>query len=332
MDNSYYSMLHLYRRQRATNLLVAKFIMLCGKKTDNNITDNRLITKNILMQNRLDIFIIYSEEIFDILDNDEIDLLKFEEILVEISDGVIIFLESYGTAAELGAFTYLDSLAKKTLVFTDVKYKNDKSFINSGPFKRIQNVTKNDEQIIFAKPILNDIYDFGNTRIFSKVVNFVNHDKNISLSKENLDLDTTNNNGFVLISPQLLIFFIVDIVFVFDFIPREAIKNEILKVLGKPRDQLKVKLSSNNAIDPDIVFNYLISFLIRWKILKHQIDKKNKNSELISLNFEEIEFRSISQGIGRILFTNKMFESRTFMSFKLLNRRRNIDLYGNIYD
>ena len=332
MEKYYYPMLQQFRRQRATNLLVAKFIMLCGKKTEVNVNDNRSMTKSILIQNRQDIFIIYSEDIFDVLDNDEIDLLKFEEILVEISDGVIIFLESYGTAAELGAFTYLDSLARKTLVFSDIKFKNDKSFINSGPFKRIRNVTKKDEQIIYAKPILKDIYDFGDTSIFSKIVEFVSIDKNISLSKENLDLDTSSNNGFVLISPQLLIFFIIDVIFVFDFIPRKDVKNRILKILGKPKDQLKIKLSSNNVIDPEVVFNYLVSFLIRWKILKSQPSKKNESIDLISLNFIEIELRSISEGIGRILFTSKMFESREFMNFKLMNRRKNIDLYGNIYD
>lgn len=329
MDKSYLTYLKQFRRQRVTDFNVSKFVMLCGKKLEYGVKDNRLLTKDILANHRRDIFIIYSEDIFDVIKNDQIDLLKFEEILVEISDGVIIFLESFGTAAELGAFAYLDNLAKKILVFVDMLFKNDKSFINTGPLSRIQILSGVDEQVIYAKLLNNKLIDIGDPKIFSKITSFIKTEKNISFNKENFDIDDANKS--ISISPQLLIYLIIDIVFVLDFIPRENIYNIICDVLGKSEYSFIIKLHSNNSINPDSILNYFIEFLIKWKILTNQTDKKEMRKELISINYRELNSKNIHESFGKILFTKKMFENRDFLIFKLRNRKINIDKYGEIY-
>lgn len=61
--------------------------------------------------------------------------LELEEWLADFSDVVIILVESFGTVAELGAFSMSDSLRKKLLPILDEKYEKDLSFINTGPVK-----------------------------------------------------------------------------------------------------------------------------------------------------------------------------------------------------
>lgn len=318
-----------FRRQRVTDFNVSKFVMLCGKKLENGKRDNRYLTKEILVNNRKDIFIIYSEEIFDVLKDNQIDLLKFEEILVEISDGVIIFLESFGTAAELGAFAYLDNLARKILVFVDMLFKNDNSFINTGPLKRIQNLSGIEEQVIFTKLLNNELVDIGDPILFNRIVNFIKTEKDISFNKENFDIDDINKT--ISVSPQLLIYLIIDIVFVLDFIPRENVYNLICEVFGKDKYSFKIKLHSNNLINPNAILEYLLDFLIKWKILITKKDKKDMQRELLSINYEELKNKDIQESFGKILFTKKMYENKSFLAYKLKIRKDNIDRFGNVY-
>jgi hypothetical protein len=60
-----------------------------------------------------------------------------EKRLAELADLVILIAESPGTFAELGAFSIHPSLRKKLLPILDVKFKDDPSFINSGPVRWI---------------------------------------------------------------------------------------------------------------------------------------------------------------------------------------------------
>lgn len=61
--------------------------------------------------------------------------LALEEWLADFSDIVIILVESFGTVAELGAFSISPVLRKKLLPILDEKYNYDESFINTGPIR-----------------------------------------------------------------------------------------------------------------------------------------------------------------------------------------------------
>jgi hypothetical protein len=65
-------------------------------------------------------------------------LLKLENILAECVDSIVIFPESPGSFAELGAFSNNTKLARKMVVVGNNKFKNDKSFINYGPNRLIK--------------------------------------------------------------------------------------------------------------------------------------------------------------------------------------------------
>ena len=70
-------------------------------------------------------------------DESGLDLLRGEKYLADIVDCIFIFLESWGTAAELGAFAINNNLCEKLLVVNDIQYKQNNSFISKGPLKLV---------------------------------------------------------------------------------------------------------------------------------------------------------------------------------------------------
>lgn len=84
--------------------------------------------------------LLYPEDIFDDLlaGQGQYSLLELENILADSVDCIVIFPESPGSFAEIGAFSNNEKLAKKMIVLSNKKYKNDKSFINYGPYRLIK--------------------------------------------------------------------------------------------------------------------------------------------------------------------------------------------------
>lgn len=76
----------------------------------------------------------------DLLEKKTYDLLGLEEILAHSVDAIVIFPESPGSFAELGAFSGNKSLKHKTICILESKYKSDLSFVNVGPVKILKNV------------------------------------------------------------------------------------------------------------------------------------------------------------------------------------------------
>lgn len=74
----------------------------------------------------------FDEEVFD-------DLLELEHYLAELSDLTVLFVESAGSIAELGAFAALDSVRHKTLAVINTSHPTRKTFISDGPVKRLKN-------------------------------------------------------------------------------------------------------------------------------------------------------------------------------------------------
>lgn len=337
MNNLFIKYCSQFRRQRAPfqSKNFAKFIMLCGKGIKENIVDNRKLTSNILENKRDDVFVIYTEDVFSVIekhkDLEDMDLLRFEELLVEISDGVILYLESFGSATELGAFAYLDSLAKKTLVFVDKKHTNSGSFIDAGPLKRISQLTKSSTNlggVVFTKFLSNENIDFGGSN-FSRIINFAK-EKTVSLNSENL-IESEENKS-INIRPSLLVYFIIDLVFVFDFVDRKHIYNLLSKILVGQKYSFDFIIESRNKFNSLLVQIYIIDLLIEWGILKTVKSLKN-DSELLSINYELFDNKSsISSTLGKVLFLNKMYTENEYINFKLKNRQMNLNLYGNVYE
>jgi len=127
-----------------------KFVFMCGKKRDEKyIESNRGVLEKFFKSKSNDIHVVVSEYLWSDEFSNDIDLLTFEDFLAEISDLIVLFVESFGTSCELGAFAYTDDLFdKKMLVVIDEKYKNDNSFISKGPVTKLE---KDGCSVIYAK-------------------------------------------------------------------------------------------------------------------------------------------------------------------------------------
>lgn len=82
------------------------------------------------------IIIKFPEGLFDeLLEKNAYNLLELEEILADSVDAIVIFPESPGSWAELGAFAENSHLRKKIVCIAEKKFKSSFSFINLGPIR-----------------------------------------------------------------------------------------------------------------------------------------------------------------------------------------------------
>ena len=127
-----------------------KFVFLCGVAYSKNEydTSNRGITGKYLQRKSDDVFIVLSEKLWEDNFDSNIDLLTFEDFLAEVSDSIILFVESPGSFCELGAFAYAEKqFSDKLIIVIDEKYKGDKSFIITGPTSK---ALKDGARVIYA--------------------------------------------------------------------------------------------------------------------------------------------------------------------------------------
>lgn len=130
-----------------------KFIFLCGKGFDKRIPNAYLDTNRGIIQQYIKTkapksYIVLSEQLWENGLLADIDLLTFEEFLAEVSDCIILFVESMGSACELGAFTFEEKLfMEKLILVLNEKYKDDDSFINHGPIAKAK---KNNTPVVYA--------------------------------------------------------------------------------------------------------------------------------------------------------------------------------------
>lgn len=67
------------------------------------------------------------------------DILTFEAHIAQISELILLFSESFGSAAELGAFSMVKDIAHRLLVVIDDEHYNANSFISLGPIRALEN-------------------------------------------------------------------------------------------------------------------------------------------------------------------------------------------------
>ena len=147
MINSMRNHLEIINRQIIT---YPKFVFLCGKAYENDMYDssNRGVIDRYIKGQTDNIFIVLSEKLWEDSFDSNIDLLTFEDFLAEVSDCIILLVESPGSFCELGAFAYADKLfSDKLILVIDKNYENDKSFIITGPTAK---ALKDGSSVVYA--------------------------------------------------------------------------------------------------------------------------------------------------------------------------------------
>lgn len=109
-------------------------IFLCGAMN----SPARDTLNHYLNKYRPDLPLFYAERVWnEIATSTELNALEMEAYLAALADVLIILVESPGTFAELGAFSLSDALRKKLLPVLDVRFRNQHSFLETGPVRWI---------------------------------------------------------------------------------------------------------------------------------------------------------------------------------------------------
>ena len=121
-------------------------VLICGGQTSSvagtvplslrdaflKIADNPVFNERSFIQ-------IEDTPAFDIFTQNYEDLLQFETDLAQIVELIILFCESEGSLAELGAFSMVSEIAARLFVIVRNHHWKSKSFISLGPLKSLQN-------------------------------------------------------------------------------------------------------------------------------------------------------------------------------------------------
>ena len=126
------TLLHIY---------LPKIVFICGG--DEKYCSNRGKLENYIEYHLPSYLTFRAENAWEIISEHfrldrsfkNTNALSLEEWLAGFSDVVIILVESFGTVAELGAFSISPVLRKKLLPILDENFKYDESFINTGPVR-----------------------------------------------------------------------------------------------------------------------------------------------------------------------------------------------------
>ncbi|MEW9939204.1 retron St85 family effector protein [Clostridium butyricum] len=192
------------RKISTTSNEIPKFAFICGRQVfdeDGNYKSEEILVneknkRHFLMKQfeslskmgkygYRNVVSVISEKLYQ---NEEIDILTFEELLAEISDDIIIIVESMGTACELGAFTIKNRYIDKVTVINQKKHAQDKSFLNDGPIKKIKSIDDGQRVIIVKNSYYmnkgsKDFRDFVERTIGKEVDIIPNKDENNILLK-----------------------------------------------------------------------------------------------------------------------------------------------------
>lgn len=112
-------------------------IFLCGGSVEE---DNGRSKMASIFNRHSKYELLYPEDIFDDLlaGPGQHSLLHLENILADCVDAIVLFPESPGSYAEIGAFSNNPKLAAKLVVISDKNYKKKKSFLNYGPYRLVK--------------------------------------------------------------------------------------------------------------------------------------------------------------------------------------------------
>ena len=256
------------------------FIFLCGKKITDDDTDNRRIIQNRIIKNK---FTLLAEDLYRVFDTSNADLLTIEEYLFGISTATILLLESYGTACELGAFSFVDSNIDKLWVFNNFDYRppND-SFITKGPLTRINNKEK--EHVIYQK------FDKMGKIVFDSD----GYKALLEAGRKTFIKDAVKVEDDVLLINDLgfVVCLFLDYIMTFGFLVERNIMS-LLETIYKVSSFKIVLPSKNEMTKYDEVRMFFINCLKILESTKILIKKNNKGTDYYCINYDTL------QGIGK---------------------------------
>lgn len=245
-----------------------KILFICGG--EENACKNRGILESYIKKHHKEYLTFRAELAWEVISSSDnaknVNALALEEWLADISDIVIILVESFGTVAELGAFSLSPSLRKKLLPILDKQFERHTSFINTGPVMWVNNDSKFNPTIYTDfKTILTCIPQI-NDRLNRKIKS--------SVSRNNL-------HGLYLYSPKVLLFFLLYVIASLGPISAKEISNlsyDIIKLKDRNKNNTNFMLSLGIALGlfkkTQIGHDFYYSCVDFDKFFNHESTKK----------------------------------------------------------
>lgn len=276
------------------------FVFLCGGNVDKH--NSREVLTNVLKLNE-NIKIIISEKLAEY--KGDLDLLTFEATLEAVSKMILIPVESFGTACELGAFTRIDNQQNKVVAIIDKDKINDNSFINYGPISLLK--TLSDDRVFYAT--FQTIGEKKNLVLNSDLYNLKSHSL---LSAENkvekyFDLEEeakiTNLSSFFIA--------VLDLICLFGFINTDIVIRFFLKRFNVDYFVLKSHTMSCNFEKIPKIINTFFRVLesVGFLVENNGLFYADPNKMIVDLKNED-------RWIGRVLFTKEFTRSDEYLKIK----------------
>lgn len=183
-----------------------KFVFLCGAAYEPDMynVSNRGVIDRYIKGKTDNIFIVLSEKLWEDSFDSNIDLLTFEDFLAEVSDCIILLVESPGSFCELGAFAYADKLfSDKLILVIDKNYENDKSFIITGPTAKAR---KDGSSVVYAALDGSGLLSSDGLRdvLNKKISELLSRHSNINRRLPNLDENKIVLSSFIIEMLELI--------------------------------------------------------------------------------------------------------------------------------
>ncbi len=128
------------------------------------------------------------------------DILSFESDIAQLSELIILFSESFGSAAEMGAFSMVPEIALRLLIVIDDKHYSIQSFITLGPIRYLENEYKGSSVCVInlADLSIRSISDLStlNTNSFSGILgNAIEARRKLKIERTTFD---SSRNGHLI--------------------------------------------------------------------------------------------------------------------------------------
>ena len=284
------------------NIFYSNYVFICGGNLENYTSRETL----------LEVFKNYNCLISEKLDEltNGLDLLTFERVIEAISQVIVISLESFGTACELGAFTYLTGPNKtmnREIVIFDEKHKDDDSFINKGPIKLLTDL--GDNRVIYTSY---SPYKDGKSMIENaEIRNLVNHNLVLNNRPMTTFYSKKRRISFATIKDLSSFFaYLTDAFSFFGFCDSEMLLDFIYLTLGVKN----IILESNGFESADNLQQIIDCFL---KIME-RLGILEKTGKYYFTKSEKIVDRldSCKKNVGSLIFKSRFLKSKKCTIFK----------------
>lgn len=197
------------------------------------------------------------------------DLLTFEEHIAEMSEVIVLALESPGALTELGLFSAIESFRSKLVVFVATPHYNQTSFIKLGPIKFLEQAVDNPSEVFpwmtdGVRPIIDvDWLEKSSTEVFDAVVDRLSSTKNETPFRKERWLHVT-----LLICDLILIMSALTITEISDYLKKIGLEDSIANIrqrlfLLEKMEVIKVVARSNQRFYVSTKVEQFLNFRIQ---------------------------------------------------------------------